>query len=165
MNSLCTEERRQYKIKWLINAVKLKGYKGSLSVGVCESTKKIALLRDSMITLEAVDVLVLYDVNVVNGKCEEGRRCLCSSCHFNETTAASLGATTLLFKGITPEQFEELSRRVANLEVGLKSYIESFDWQSSANAWFDKPPLTIGRAVKQDPASQSESELVRRRMD
>lgn len=155
MGSICPEERQQYKIKWLVNAVKLKGYKDSLSVGVCESTKKIAFLRDSTVTLEASDVLVLYDVNVVNGECEERKGCLCSSCRFNETTAASLRASTLSLRDITLEELEKLYQRVAIIEKDLKSYIDSFDWQSPYGSWFNEPTLILSRAKRQKTAGDT----------
>lgn len=136
-----TARQGRYKITWLSNAVKAENNRPSVALGICEYSKKIAFMCPSD---DALTLLLLHDLYIINGECEEGRRCLCRSCPHNKTTASSLGASSKRLRGIRAGQLENVHRLLPEIERPLKKEIESIDWrEKQIILHFEKVPLKL----------------------
>lgn len=146
MNGL-TEKR--YKITWLNNAFKVKGSSHSFAFGVCEYSRKIAFM---VVSEDILTQFVVHDLYIVNGECEEGYRCLCRSCPYNKTTASSLSASSMRWKGIKAAGLKRLHQHLAQIEGFLKKEIDSINWQEKQIILhFEKTPIMIAKVDSQQP--------------
>jgi len=139
---------QHYKITWLSNAFKSSKYRRSIALGVCEYSRKIAF---AVASDDVLTQLVVHDLYIVNGECEEGRHCLCKSCPYNKTTTSSLGASAERWRGIKESELENIHRRLAEIEEILIDEINSIDWQEKQIILqFEKTPIVLTRVRKQE---------------
>jgi hypothetical protein len=135
-------EEKWYKITWISNAFKVEETGASFSVGVCEFSKKVAFLTDSD---DLVMQLTVHDLYIIEGKCEEGCRCLCKSCPYNTTTATSLARSSKKWRKIKAKEFQRLCDHMQRVTSLLKKEIDGVNWLAKQLvAHFEEPPIVIG---------------------
>jgi hypothetical protein len=135
------EKQGHFKITWLTNAIKAENNQHILAVGICEYSKRIAFVTDSNDILTLFAVCNLY---IIDGECEEGRRCLCKSCPYNKTTASSLSASSPRWRGTNSFQLETLHKMMAEFERILEKEIESINWYEKQMIYdFKKVPIKV----------------------
>lgn len=128
-------------IQWMINAVKFPG--GTLHLGFCQKTKKIAIVAPE----PGIEPLFIKDAYVKpeSEECEEQSRCLCVSCPFNKTTWKSYKKQTKVGKPIRNKaDFENWIDQRKKMEKKLEEegkIKELFKEEKSIS--FSKPLLGI----------------------
>jgi hypothetical protein len=133
-------EARKYKIRWILNAVRLgKRGKRSINLGFCEKTKKVAFISILGIknTREFVKPLIVKDV-YAKRECEDGEYCWNLECPHNRTTPETL--KRYLGEKCDFRAFKLVSDRLQEIGQHLVSEI---DWGSDGAIAYTEAPLIL----------------------
>lgn len=146
------EPRDRYKVKWLVNALGIKGKSEEegvlgVSLGFCEKNPgKIAKLCPAAGGIGSIAPFIVRDVLVAeDGSCEERKRCLCLDCEHNETTLRSLWGGYRWAEVIleTEGGFRKLVKRMRRVEEILEEDIGELDWNSNETTAYREPELML----------------------
>jgi len=131
-------EARKYKIRWIVNAVRLgKRGKRSINLGFCEKDKKVAFasLLGVANVYEFAKPFVVGDV-YVNKECEDGKYCWNLECPHNRATPETL--KKYVGKKCDPETFKIIADRLQEFGEQL---IYKIDWNEEGQIICTEPPL------------------------
>ena len=133
------KKAKKYKIKWVINAVRLgKRGKRSISLGFCEKTKKVAFASVlGSDALEGAKPFIVHDV-YVDDECEDGQLCWNLQCPYNKATRQTL--KKYLGKKCSSEEFKTVSVKLQ--EFG-KHFISDIDWNEEGQIVYKKPAMFV----------------------
>jgi len=135
-------EARKYKIRWIVNAVRLgKRGKRSINLGFCEKKKKVAFASILGIsdTYEAIKPFIVGDV-YVNKECEDGQHCWNLECPHNRATPETL--KKYVGKKCRSETFKIISDKLQ--EFG-KHFVSKIDWNEGGIIIYNEAPIIVSK--------------------
>lgn len=94
-------ESRRVPIAWIEERVVLHGTRKRTMLGVCGESHRICKIATTMMT-----PIVVTDLYIQRGVCEEGRRCLDFDCPMNTTTRESYA------QAMHPRQWKRFMKRL-----------------------------------------------------